>query len=103
MNLISNAIDASRTSLNTEILIRVTKPEEKVTLFEVSNYGPPIPPEIRDKIFSMFYTTKSEGKGKGTGLGLYISNKFVKDHGGEINHRRGSDGRTVFYFTIKEY
>ena len=102
VNLISNAIDASRTSLNTEILIRVTKPEEKVTLFEVSNYGPPIPPEIRDKIFSMFYTTKSEGKGKGTGLGLYISNKFVKDHGGEINHRRGSDGRTIFYFTIKE-
>ncbi len=56
--------------------------------------------EIHDKIFTMFYTTKKEGKG--TGLGLYISNKFVKEHGGEIGHRRDYDGRTVFYFTIKE-
>lgn len=99
VNLISNAIDFS-TSLNTEIMVRVTKPAENIALFEVSNYGPPIPKEIHDKIFTVLYTTKREGKG--TGLGLYISKKFVKEHGGEINHRRDYGGRTVFYFTIKE-
>jgi len=42
--------------------------------------GPGIPPEVREKIFTPFFTTKS----KGTGLGLPTTKRFVEAHGGTI-------------------
>ncbi len=48
----------------------------------VSDTGPGILDNIRDKIFEPFFTTK--GVGKGTGLGLSISYSIVKDYGGTI-------------------
>jgi two-component system NtrC family sensor kinase len=45
------------------------------------------------RIFDPFYTTKSVGKG--TGLGLSICYGIVKEHGGDITARNGSDGGAV--------
>jgi two-component system sensor histidine kinase HydH len=42
--------------------------------------GPGIPPEIREKIFTPFFTTKA----RGTGLGLPTAKRFVEAHGGTI-------------------
>ena len=41
-----------------------------------------IPPEVVDKIFNPFFTTKPTDKG--TGLGLALSNDIVREHGGNI-------------------
>jgi PAS domain S-box-containing protein len=68
--------DAHFTSLN---------PEAKsaaYVLFEVTDTGHGIPPDVRDRIFEPFFTTKELGKG--TGLGLSTTLSIVKSHNGFI-------------------
>jgi signal transduction histidine kinase len=47
---------------------------------QISDTGPGIPPEVRDKIFQPFFSSKP----KGSGLGLAISQKIIEAHQGEI-------------------
>ena len=50
---------------------------------KICDNGTGIPPEVRDKMFNPFFTTKPAGEG--TGLGLSISHDIiVKQHGGSI-------------------
>jgi signal transduction histidine kinase len=60
----------------------VTKKLDTKILISVSDNGPGIPPNIVDKIFQPFFTTKPTGEG--TGLGLSLSYDIIKAHGGEI-------------------
>ncbi|MCY3683943.1 MAG: ATP-binding protein [Gemmatimonadetes bacterium] len=48
----------------------------------IKDNGNGIPPEVVDKIFNPFFTTKPTDKG--TGLGLALSNDIVREHGGNI-------------------
>ena len=50
-------------------------------VFEVEDNGIGMDRETREKIFSLFFSSKGI---KGTGLGLFISNKIVDKHGGYI-------------------
>jgi signal transduction histidine kinase len=61
---------------------------------DISDTGSGIPPQILDKIFTPFYTTKAQG----TGLGLPICNKLVKLHNGNI---RVSSDETGTTFTVE--
>jgi signal transduction histidine kinase len=47
---------------------------------EIQDTGAGIPPEVQDKIFLPFFTTKE----KGTGLGLAIVHKIILSHNGQI-------------------
>ena len=57
-----------------------------------SDDGPGIAPEILEKIFTPFLTTKT----KGTGLGLAIAHKIVEAHGGTIEAKNGPGGGATF-------
>jgi signal transduction histidine kinase len=64
----------------------------------VKDNGSGIPPEIIDKIFQPFFTTKPTGQG--TGLGLSLSYDIVKAHGGEIKVESVEGEGTEFIIQI---
>ena len=88
-NLIDNAIDAMDGSGTLRL---TTRPDGDFVVVEVADTGPGMPPEVIDRAFEAFYTTKDVGKG--TGLGLDIARRIVVDrHGGTItiDSRSGAD------------
>jgi len=62
----------------------------------VADNGPGIPPEVTDRIFSPFFTTKPQG----SGLGLAIVRKIVDAHDGRIDVGERPGGGTVFRVTL---
>jgi signal transduction histidine kinase len=67
--------------------------DEQRVVIELSDSGPGVPDELRERIFDPFFTTKPAGKG--TGLGLSTARDIVLRHGGRLDVRRALD-RTVF-------
>jgi signal transduction histidine kinase len=89
LNLISNSVyaTAKKAQLNGEgykpTLIASTKCLGDRVEIKIRDNGTGIPPEIKDKMFNPFFTTKPAGEG--TGLGLSISHDIVvKQHAGSI-------------------
>jgi len=64
----------------------------------IRDTGPGISPEIVDKIFKPFFTTKSEGKG--TGLGLPIVKQIVDQHGGGLRLETAAGQGTTVIVTL---
>ena len=63
---------------------------------EVADDGPGVPEEVRDRIFSPFFTTKP----RGSGLGLSIVRKIVDAHDGRIDLKVGPHGGTRFRISL---
>ncbi|MEL6884103.1 MAG: ATP-binding protein [Pseudomonadota bacterium] len=90
VNLLRNAIDATRTVAEPRIDI-ILSAGETATL-TVRDNGPGI--VDLDALFEPFYTTKQPGDG--VGLGLAISSGIVNDLGGRLTARNGQSGGAVF-------
>jgi PAS domain S-box-containing protein len=59
----------------------------QVLCINIADNGPGIPPQIREKVFEPFFSTKTS---KGTGLGLWVSQSIVRKNGGTIQLRSSS-------------
>ena len=104
LNLLNNAFFSvtEKSKQNTQgyeptVSITTKNLGDKVRI-SVQDNGIGIPPEIRDKIFQPFFTTKSSGQG--TGLGLSLSYDIVKAHGGEISIDSRSNDYTIFHVDL---
>jgi signal transduction histidine kinase len=96
-NLISNAIKHCDRSHGT---IQVTAEEkDKFYQFAVSDDGPGIAPEHRDKIFTIFQTLEARDKTENTGIGLSIVKKIVEAEGGKVWVESKLGAGATFYFT----
>jgi signal transduction histidine kinase/putative methionine-R-sulfoxide reductase with GAF domain len=74
--------------------------EDGQVVFQLSDNGPGIPVEIRNRLFESFVTS---GKESGTGLGLAIAKKIVDEHAGKIEIKSSEDKGTTFLIKIPEY
>ncbi len=98
LNLVENARDAIGQREGGKIAVSTALGEagDRAVLV-VEDNGPGVPPELKDKVFAPYFSTKlSKG---GTGLGLAIVHRIVSDHGGRISvtDRPGGGAR----FTIE--
>ena len=81
MNMLVNAAQAIEDGQGT-ITIK-TRQEGDFVLVSIADTGKGMPPEVQQRIFEPFYTTKDVGKGTGLGLNMAY-NIVVKKHGGDI-------------------
>ncbi len=96
-NLIDNAIKYGDDTPQVEIHVRVTDRGRVVT--RVADNGQGVPPELRKRIFGMFFRGGSEltRRQKGTGLGLYIVQTLVRQSKGRVSvHDRPGQPGSVF-------
>jgi C4-dicarboxylate-specific signal transduction histidine kinase len=96
MNLLNNSRDAIESSPVKEIEISVKELGSEI-MISISDSGPGIPPELRNKILQPFFTTK--GVGKGTGLGLSISQGIATTHQGQLRLNESSQ-KTEFQLIL---
>ena len=89
VNLISNAMQAMEGQKEKEITIECIGIDDKA-LLAVDDTGPGIADEHLPNIFEPFFTTKKSGQG--LGLGLAISDRIIRDFGGQIGLARNEDG-----------
>lgn len=61
-------------------------------MIEVADNGPGILPEVRERIFVPFFTTKPTG----SGIGLSLSRQIMRLHGGTLSVRSAPGAETVF-------
>lgn len=93
LNIVLNAYQAMSSGgvLGISTSLKIQNDVEYIKV-DISDTGTGIPPQILDKIFTPFYTTKAQG----TGLGLPICNKLVKLHNGHISVISNDATGTVF-------
>ncbi len=97
-NLIGNAIKYHGKA---EPMIHISSregPEERT--FSVKDNGIGIDPKDQGRLFNMFQRLGPRGEQEGTGMGLAISKKIIERHGGRIWIGSGTEGGSIFYFTI---
>jgi signal transduction histidine kinase len=80
-----------------KVIARATDDSLRIT---VQDEGPGIPAEHRPHLFERFYRVPSASTTRGTGLGLYISQKIIEAHGGEIGVESTMGEGTSFYFDL---
>jgi signal transduction histidine kinase len=94
LNLTRNAIAAARGG-NVRLAARRIAGGVRI---EVSDDGPGVPVDLREQIFTPFFTTRE----KGTGLGLAFVREIVRAHGGEVSVRDAAGGGSIFSFDLSE-
>ncbi|OAI49015.1 hypothetical protein AYO44_01020 [Planctomycetaceae bacterium SCGC AG-212-F19] len=94
INLFLNALDAM--PRGGQLLVALQSLGASGNRLTVSDSGPGIAPEMMDRLFTPFHSTKPTG----TGLGLTISQRIIEEHGGHIAVRNGLERGASFIITL---
>jgi nitrogen fixation/metabolism regulation signal transduction histidine kinase len=95
INLITNSVYALQGKSENKQLFLSSYAENNRFFMTISDNGKGIDPEIRDKVFLPFFTTRKDG----AGIGLTLSKNIVEAHGGYLSYQTASD-RTNFVICL---
>ena len=101
LNLIMNAIEAMEANGKRERSLTITAnaeigPRGNTFYLRISDTGGGFKPEVLEKLFEAFFSTKEQG----LGLGLSISQAIVSAHNGTIRAENNSDGGATFHVAL---
>jgi PAS domain S-box-containing protein len=89
LNIVLNGVQAMTNGGTLSLRARRTRNAAQV---EIADQGGGIPPEIRDKVFNLYFTTKE----KGSGIGLAMSYRVMQLHNGSIEFDSEPGNGTIF-------
>ena len=96
LNLMRNALEAMMGGDRRDLIISIEPGEDRMVKVSVADSGPGISPEIRERLFQPFVTTKANGMG----VGLSICRTIVEAQGGRIWVEDNPSGGATFSFTL---
>lgn len=96
LNLLNNAAEAMKTMEAGKKIVVASFVQDDHIVMQVSDSGPGVPQEIRDKILDPYFTTKHEG----TGIGLSLCLRIITDHGGSLTVLDSEFGGAEFRIEI---
>jgi signal transduction histidine kinase len=96
-NVVENALQAVDERGGRVAVTLCAAPDGRVDLCVTDN-GPGMTPEVRDRIFDAFFTTK-RGR-QGSGLGLFITRTVTEDHGGAVRVETAPGRGTAFHLLL---
>lgn len=97
LNLMRNAIEAMEGMERRNMVVSTRTGDDDMVEVSVADTGPGIAPEIAEKLFQPFITTKRQGMG----VGLSISRTIIEAHGGNLWAEQNPGGGTIFRLTLK--
>lgn len=99
LNLTRNAIEAmAHIAPERRVLRIVAESSQDMVAVSVIDNGHGIAPDVAERLFSPFFSTKAEGMG----MGLSICRTAIEFHGGTLTHAGNPGGGTVFTFTLPQ-
>jgi len=99
LNLTRNAIESMQDIDRERRILRIAAAySDGHVSVSVIDHGHGIPPEVAERLFSPFFSTKAEGMG----MGLSICRTAIEFHGGTLTHADNPGGGTVFTFTLQQ-
>jgi two-component system, cell cycle sensor histidine kinase and response regulator CckA len=98
LNLALNARDAM--AGGGRLTLRLERDGERSVRLSLQDTGPGIPPELRERVFEPFFTTRADRGG--TGLGLPMARRIARAHGGDLILEHPSEGglRAVLHLPL---
>jgi two-component system, LuxR family, sensor kinase FixL len=96
LNLTRNALEAMEGEPRRELLV-TTAARDGVVEVSVRDTGPGLAPDVVERLFQPFVTTKDSGMG----IGLSICRKIIDAHGGRLWAAGNPGGGTIFTFTLR--
>ncbi len=88
-NLVANAFYAMSNGGTLTTVVEDTEQPASGVAISITDNGVGIPEDVLPRIFEAFFTTRTS---VGTGIGLFVSKKFVEEHGGEITVESNTAG-----------
>lgn len=98
LNLTRNAIEAMQDIAPERRILRIAAAcaDDGFVTVSVIDHGHGIAPDVAERLFSPFFSTKAEGMG----MGLSICRTAIEFHGGTLSHRANPEGGTIFTFAL---